>query len=265
VLEVVLLVVVCGTVRFIMPAKRDKRTAAKITTEVEENQSNIDEQGTAKSSVKNKGRVPKAKTVADQAEQTEALEKKPGRGRKNVTGAGTSDDNDGTSKAENGGETTKNVSKRGQALKKTETEKPKDTGNEVPESQRRGASRATKKANVVEVVAQARGRNTANKGIDNEDGEPAVKKLRNPPKTKDVNEAKPKRKVRQQKESKGKEVNEKGNDPPDNDDSAQGAGGNVDLDGKDLRVAVEHWYVLNCVIPYMFIFYIVKFVQMLHL
>lgn len=94
---------------------------------------------------------------------------------------------------------------------------------------------------MVEVVAQARGRKVTNKGIVNEDGEPAVKKLRNPPKTKDGNEAKPKRKVRQQKnESKGKEVNEEDNDRIDNGDSAQGAGRSVGLDGKELRVAVEH-------------------------
>lgn len=223
-----------------MPAKRDKRTAAKITAKVEENQSTTDEQGTEKPPGKNKGRIPKAKAVAEQAEQTEAPEKKPGRGRKNVTAAGTSDENEGTSKAENGSETAKNVSKRGQASKKTETQKPKDTGNEVPESQRRGASRATKKAtNVVEVVAQARGRKATNKGVGNEDGEPAVKKLRNPPKTKEGNEAKPKRKVRQQKnESKGKEVNEEDNDLIDNGDSAQGADRN-----EELKVAVEHWYV----------------------
>jgi hypothetical protein len=230
---------------FIMPAKRDKRAAAKITTEVEENQRNIDEQGTEKPPGKNKGRAPKVKAVTEQAEQTEAPEKKSGRGRKNATAAGTSDENEGTSKSENGGEATRNVSKRGQASKKTETEKSNDTGNEAPESQRRGASRATKKAtNVVEVVAQAKGRKATNKGIANEDGEPAVKKLRNPPKTKDDKEAKPKRKARQQKnESKGKEVNEEGNDHIDNGDSAQGADRSVGLDGKELRVAVEHWYV----------------------
>jgi hypothetical protein len=217
---------------FIMPAKRDKRTAAKITTKVEENQSNTDEQGTEKPPGKNKGRIPKAKAVAEQAEQTEAPEKKPGRGRKNVTAAGTSDENEGTSKAENGSEAAKNVSKQGQASKKTENEKSKDTGNEVPESQQRGASRATKKAtNVVEVVAQARGRKVTNKGAGNEDGEPAVKKLRNPPKTKDSNEAKPKRKVRQRKI-------EEDNDLIDNGDSAQG-----EDRSEELRVAVEHWYV----------------------
>jgi hypothetical protein len=225
---------------FIMPAKRDKRTAAKITTKVEENQSSADEQGTEKPLGKNKGRVPKAKAVAEQAEQTEAPVKKPGRGRKNVTAAGTSDENEVTSKAENGGETAKNVSKRGQASKKAETEKSKDAGTEVPATQRKGASRATKKAtNVVEVVAQAKGRKAANKGIGKEDGEPAVKKLRNPPKTKDDNEAKPKRKVRQQKnESKGKEENEEDNDLIDNGVSAP-----VPDRSEELRVAVEHWYV----------------------
>ncbi|PNF25669.1 hypothetical protein B7P43_G00633 [Cryptotermes secundus] len=215
-----------------MPAKRDKRTAAKITTKAEENQRNTDEQGTEKPPAKNKGRVPKAKAVGEQAEQTEAPEKKPGRGRKNVTATRTSD--------ENGSEAAKNVPKRGQALKKTETEKSKDTGNDVTELQRKGASRATKKdTKVGEVVAQARGRKATNKGAGNEDGEPAVKKLRNPAKTKDSNEAKPKRKVRQQKkEPKGKEVNEEGNELLDNGDSAQGADRS-----EELRVSVEHWYV----------------------
>lgn len=221
-----------------MPAKRDKRTAAKVTTKAEENQSNTDEHGTEKPPAKNKGRVPKAKAVAEQAEQTEAPEKKPGRGRKNVTATRT-DKNGETSKAENGSEAAKNVSKRGRASKKTETEKSKDTGN-VPESQRKGVSRATKKAtNVGEVVAQARGKKATNKGAVNEDGEPAVKKLRNPPKTKGSNEAKPKQKVRQQKkEPKGKEVKEEGNELIDNGDNAQGADRS-----EELRVAVEHWYV----------------------
>jgi hypothetical protein len=229
-----------------MPAKRDKRTAAKITTGDEENQSNIDEQETGKPPGKNKGRVPKAKTVTQQAEQTEAPEKKLGRGRKKMTGAGTSDENGETSKAENGGEATKKLPKRGRAPKKIETEKSKETGNEVPESQRRGASRATKKAaNVVEVVAQEKGKKSARKVVANEDGEPSVKKLRNTNKTKDGNGAKPKRKVRQQKnESKDKDVHDKGNDLIDNGDSAQSTDKrSADLDEKELLVAVEHWYV----------------------
>jgi hypothetical protein len=227
-----------------MPAKRDKRTAAKITTEDEENQSNIDEQRTEKPPGKNKGRIPKAKTVVQQAEQTEAPEKKLGRGRKKVTGAGTSDESEGTSKAKNGSEATKNLPKRGQAPKKTETEKSKETGIEVQESQRKGASRATKKAaNLVEVGAQEKGKKAAGKGIAN-DGEPAVKKLRNTTKTKDGNEAKPKRKVRQQKkEPKDKDVHEKGDDLVDKADSAQATDRSAGLDEKELRVAVEHWYV----------------------
>jgi hypothetical protein len=217
--------------------------AANITTGDEENQSNIDEQGTGKPPGKNKGRVPKAKTVAQQAEQTEAPEKKLGRGRKKMTGTGTSDENEGTSKAENGGEAAKNLPRRGKAVKKIETEKSKETVNEVPE--RRGPSKATKKAaNVVEVVSQEKGKKPASKVVANEDGEPAVKKLRNTNRAKDGKEAKPKRKVRQQKnESKDKDVQERGNDLIDNDDSAQSTDRSAGLDQKELRVVVEHWYV----------------------
>jgi hypothetical protein len=86
--------------------------------------------------------VPKVKPVPEQAE---ASEKKLGRGRKNKIDPET-EENEGVSKVEGVGEATAGVSKRGQALKKTETEKLMDTGTEAEDSQRKGAIQATKKA-----------------------------------------------------------------------------------------------------------------------
>jgi hypothetical protein len=230
-----------------MPAKRGKRTAAKIPTEVEENQSNIEEQGTEQPPAKRKGRGPKPKAVSEQTEQIEAPEKKPGKGRKNKADQETSDENMGPSKDEDEGEATKTVPKRGQSSKKTE--KPRDKDGEVQEPQRKGAVRAAKKGIGMAEEAdekeqkptKARGRKAANKHVDSGEGEPDVKSSQSQPKIKEEGgETKPKRKGRQQKnESKGKEVG-KGNNPAENDDSDQDADA-VGLGGRELRVAVEHW------------------------
>lgn len=229
-----------------MPAKRDKRAAAKVPMELEEIETNAEEQEDEKQPIKKKGRVPKVKAVPEQVEKLEAPEKKPGRGRKNKNDPET-EENEGVSKDEGRGETIAAVSKRGKATKKTESEKPIDTGTEVEDSQRKGAVRATKKAtDVVEEAGEkeqkpgkGRGRKVADKGMESEDAEPAVKKSRSRPKTKeDSSETKPNRKVRQQKAvPKGKIVTESGGGLTENG----GSGQNPDKDvGKELRVNVEH-------------------------
>jgi hypothetical protein len=232
-----------------MPAKRDKRTAAKVPKELEEIESNAEEQEIEKQPVKKKGRLPKVKAVSEEAEQSEAPVKKAGRGRKNKGDPETLE-NEGVSKDEGGGEATATVSKRGQASKKTEAEKPMDAGTETQESQRKGAMRTTKKAtNVVEDAGEkeqkpgkGRGRKVAEKKVESEDAEPAVKKSRGRSKTKDSSETKPNRKVRQQKNvSKGKEVTESGDGLTENGGSDQNADKDAGYDAKELRVTVEHW------------------------
>jgi hypothetical protein len=224
-----------------MPAKRGKRTAAKIPAEVE-NQSNIEEQGTEQPPAKKKGRGRKR-----ESEQVIAPDKKTGRGRKNKANQEPSDESMGPSKDENEGEATKTVPKRGQSSKKTETETPKDKDGEVLEPQRKGAIRAAKRGvgmaeegdEKEQKPTKARGRKAGNKPVDSGDGEPAVKKSQ--PKTKEEGiETKPKRKGRQQKNApKGKEGSKRDN-PAGNGDSVQSAD-IVGLDGRELRVAVEHW------------------------
>lgn len=227
-----------------MPAKRDKRAAAKVPKELEESETNAEEQELEKQPIKKKGRVPKVKPVPEQAEVSE---KKPGRGRKNKNDPET-EENEGVSKDEGRGEVVAAVSKRGQASKKTETEKPMDTGTEVEDSQRKGAIRATKKtADVVEgggekeqKPGKGRGRKVADKGMESEDAEPSVKKSRGRPKNKeDSIETTRVRKVRQQKAvSKGKVVTESGDGLTENG----GSGLNPERDvGKELRVNIEHW------------------------
>lgn len=248
--ESVVQFVYSGDIFLIMPAKRDKRAAAKVPRGLEENESNAEEQEIEKEPVKKKGRVPKAKAVPEQAEKLEAPEKKPGRGRKNKSDPETHED-EGVSKDEGGGEATATASKRGQAWKKTETEKPMDAGAETQESQRKGAVRTTKKATTVVEVAgekeqkpgKGRGKKVAEKGVESEDAEPAVKKSRRRPKTKeDSSETKPNRKVRQQKNiSKGKEVTEGGGGLAENGGSDQNADKDAGHQAKELRVNVEHW------------------------
>jgi len=227
-----------------MPAKRDKRAAAKVPKELEENETNAEEQEVEKQPIKKKGRVPKVKPVPEQAE---ASEKKPGRGRKNKNDPEI-EESEGVSKDEGGGEAIAAVSKRGQASKKTETEKPMDTGTEAEDSQRKGAIRATKKAADVvqeggekeQKPGKGRGRKVADKGMESEDAEPSVKKPRGRAKNKeDSSETTRIRKVRQQKAvSKGKVVTESGDGLTENG----GSGQNLDKDvGKELRVNVEHW------------------------
>jgi len=234
----------CGSKFLRMPAKRDKRVAAKVPKELEENESNAEEQETEKQPIKKKGRVPKVKSVP---EQGEASEKKPGRGRKNKNDPET-EENEGVSKDEGGGEAIAAVSKRGQASKKTETEKPMDIGTEAEDAQRKGTIRATKKtADVVEEGGEkeqkpgkGRGRKVADKGIESEDAEPSVKKPRGRAKNKeDTSETTRIRKVRQQKGvPKGKVVTESGDGLTENG----GSGQNLDKDvGKELRVNIEHW------------------------
>jgi len=220
-----------------MPAKRDKRAAAKVPKESEENEANAEEQEVEKQPIKKKGRVPKVKPVPEQAE---ASEKKPGRGRKNKSDPET-EENEGVSKDEGVGEATAAVSKRGQASKKTETEKPMDTATEAEDSQRKGAIRATKKtADVVEQKpGKGRGKKVADKGMEGDDTEPSAKKSRGRAKNKeDSSETTRIRKVRQQKAvSKGKVVTESGDGFTENG----GSGPNPDKDaGKELRVNVEH-------------------------
>jgi len=222
-----------------MPAKRDKRAAAKVPKELEESETNAEEQELEKQPIKKKGRVPKVKPVP---EQPEVSEKKPGRGRKNKGDLET-EENEGVSK-----EVVAAVSKRGQAWKKTETEKPMDTGTEAEDSQRKGAIRATKKAADLgeergekeQKPVKGRGRKVADKGMESEDAEPSVKKSRVRPKNKEESsETTRVRKVRQQKAvSKGKVVTESGDGLTENG----GSGPNPDKDvGKELRVNVEHW------------------------
>ena len=227
-----------------MPAKRDKRAAAKVPKELEENETNAEEQEVEKQPIKKKGRVPKVKPVPEQAE---ASEKKPGRGRKNKNDPEI-EESEGVSKDEGGGEAIAAVSKRGQASKKTETEKPMVTGTEAEDSQRKGPIRATKKAADVvqeggekeQKPGKGRGRKVADKGMESEDAEPSVKKPRGRAKNKeDSSETTRIRKVRQQKAvSKGKVVTESGDGLTENG----GSGQNLDKDvGKELRVNVEHW------------------------
>lgn len=226
-----------------MPAKRDKRAAAKVLKELEEFETNAEEQEVEKQPIKKKGRVPKVKPAPEQAE---ASEKKPGRGRKNKSDPDT-EENEGVSKDEGGVEAIAAVSKRGQASKKTETEKPMDTGTEAEDSQRKGAIRATKKAaDVVEggekeqKPGKGRGKKVADKGMESEDAEPAVKKSRGRSKNKEESSETTRiRKVRQQKAvGKGKVATESGDGLTENG----GSGPNPDKDvGKELRVNVEHW------------------------
>jgi len=227
-----------------MPAKRDKRAAAKVPKELEEIETIAEEQEVEKQPIKKKGRVPKVKPVPEQAE---ASEKKPGRGRKNKNDPET-EENEGVSKDEGGGEAIAAVTKRGQASKKTETEKPMDTGIEAEDSQRKVAIRATKKAaDVVEESGEkeqkpgkGRGRKVPDKGLEREDAEPSVKKPRGRAKNKeDTSETTRIRKVRHPKGvSKGKVVAESGDGLTENGSSGQ----NLDKDiGKELRVNIEHW------------------------
>jgi hypothetical protein len=235
---------------FIMPAKRGKRTATKITTEVEEHQSNLEEQGAQQPPAKKKGRAPKPKAVSEPAEETEAPDKMSGRGRKNKADPETSNESKEPPKDENRGEATKTVPKRGQSSKKTETEKPKVKDGEVQESQRKGATRAAKRgvdvaeeaADKEQKPAKARGRKTANKNVDTVGEEPTVKKSQSQPKTKEEsNETKPKRKGRQQKNAlKGKEVEDKDDNLSENGSNVQDAD-DIDSDGRELKVVVEHW------------------------
>jgi hypothetical protein len=218
-----------------MPAKRDKRAAAKVPKELEEIETNAEEQELEKQPIKKKGRVPKVKPVPEQAEVSD---KKPGRGRKNKSDPET-EENEGAVAA---------VSKRGQASKKIETEKPMDTGTEADDSQRKGAIRATKKAADVaeeggekeQKPGKGKGKKVADKGMESEDAEPSVKKSRGRAKNKEESsETTRVRKVRQQKAiSKGKVVTEGGDGLTENG----GSGPNPDKDvGKELRVNVEHW------------------------
>jgi hypothetical protein len=227
-----------------MPAKRDKRAAAKVTKELEEDEVIVEEQEFEKQPVKKKGRVAKVKAVPEQAEKSEASEKKPARGRKNK-GDPETEENEGVSKDEGGVEATAAVSKRGQASKKPENEKLMGAGTEE-DSQRKGAVRATKKAtDVVEAgekeqkLVKGRGRKVADKGMESEDAEPSVKKSRGRAKAKDSSETTRTRKARQQKAvSKGKVATESDDDLTENG----GSGQIPDKDaGKELKVNVEHW------------------------
>lgn len=228
-----------------MPAKRDKRAAAKVTKELEEDDIIVEEQEFEKQPVKKKGRVPKVKAVPEQAEKSEASEKKPARGRKNK-GDPETEENEGVSKDEGGVEATAAVSKRGQSSKKPENEKPVGASTEVEDSQRKGAIRATKKAtDVVEAgekeqkVVKGRGRKVADKGMESEDAEPSVKKSRGRAKAKDSSETTRTRKARQQKAvSKGKVATESGDGLTENGGSGQVPDKDV---GKELKVNVEHW------------------------
>jgi hypothetical protein len=218
-----------------MPAKRDKRVAAKVPKEVDDNEGNAEEQEIEIQVVKKKGRLPKVKAVSQQAEQPE---KKPARGRKNKNDPET-DENERVFKGEDTGAATATVSKRVQASKKPETEKSTDTGTEAAESQRKGAIRVEEAGEKEKKTGKARGRKVADKGVEIEDAEPAVKKSRGRPKGKeDSSETKPNRKVRQQKNaSKGKQVTERSVGVTENDGSDQ----NFVLSGKELKVNIEHW------------------------